>query len=76
MRFFLYLIRWQLSTLILYPCVAFLPFGDVWNVIIANLVGGIIFYFFDKYIIFNRPTKIERRIRVLNEEWDQEEHSV
>lgn len=74
MRFLLYLIRWQLSSIVLYPCVAFLPFGDVWNVIIANLVGGIIFYFVDKYLIFNRETKLEKRIRVLNEDWDDENY--
>jgi hypothetical protein len=49
-RFILYLIRWQLSTPILALCLHFLGFGVVVNTIIANLIGGTIFYFVDKKI--------------------------
>lgn len=51
MRFIAYLIRWQLSSPILALCMWLM--GD-WNIvistIIANLIGGCIFYFVDKKI--------------------------
>ena len=51
MRFIAYLIRWQLSSPILALCMWLM--GD-WNIviatIIANLIGGCIFYFVDKRI--------------------------
>lgn len=50
-RFILYLIRWQLSSPILALCMWLM--GD-WNIaiatIIANLIGGCIFYFVDRRI--------------------------
>lgn len=50
-RFILYLIRWQLSSPILALCMAWM---GGWNVIlvtiIANLIGGCIFFWVDKYI--------------------------
>lgn len=52
-RFILYLIRWQLSTAILALCLSFLNFSTIVNTIIANLIGGIIFFWVDKYI-FNK----------------------
>lgn len=52
-KFILYLIRWQLSTPILALCLNFLQFNTLINTIIANLIGGIIFYWVDKYI-FNK----------------------
>ena len=55
-RFILYLIRWQLSTPILALCLMILPFDTIVNTIIANLIGGSIFYFVDKRI-FKGETK-------------------
>ena len=52
-KFILYLIRWQLSTPILALCLNFLNFGTLINTIIANLIGGTIFFWVDKYI-FNK----------------------
>ena len=52
-RFILYLIRWQLSTPILALCLNFLHFPIWINTIIANLIGGCIFFWIDKYI-FNK----------------------
>lgn len=49
-RYLLYLIRWQLSTPILAICLQLLNFSTVTNTIIANLIGGIIFYWVDKLI--------------------------
>ena len=51
MRFLLYLGRWELSTFILAPCMAWLGFLGEWPAaIIANLIGGCIFFFVDKWI--------------------------
>lgn len=50
-RFVLYLIRWQLSSPILALCLWWLdPIGVVWATIIANLIGGCIFFWVDKLI--------------------------
>lgn len=50
-QFGLYLLRWQASTIFLAPCIAWLaPLGPVASAAIANLIGGIIFYFVDRRI--------------------------
>ena len=60
-RFMLYLIRWQLSTPILALCIVKLKFAPTINTIIANLIGGIIFYWIDKYI-FSKPNRLTIRL--------------
>ena len=54
-RLLLYLLRWQLSTPILALVTYFLidEVGSIVSAIIANLVGGLIFYKIDK-LIFKR----------------------
>lgn len=50
-RFILYLIRWQLSTPILAVCLIMLSsMGEIWSTVIANLVGGCLFFVVDKKI--------------------------
>ena len=50
-RFILYIFRWELSSPILALCLFFLePVGTIWATIIANLIGGAIFFFVDKRI--------------------------
>ena len=50
-KFALYLGRWQLSSPILAACILLLPFSnDIVKTIIANFIGGCIFYFVDKQI--------------------------
>ena len=49
-KFILYLIRWQLSTPILALCLKFLNYNTLINTIIANFIGGCIFFFIDKNI--------------------------
>ena len=53
-QFILYLIRWEASSPLLALCLKFLGFGVVINTIIANLIGGTIFYFIDKQIFGGR----------------------
>lgn len=55
-RFILYLLRWQLSTPILAICLNMLDFNTTINTVIANLIGGIIFYWVDKYIFRKEET--------------------
>ena len=52
----LYLMRWQLSTPILFVCVALLPFDDLSKTIAANLIGGLIFYKVDQWIFSRKKT--------------------
>jgi len=54
-RLLLYLFRWQLSTPILAVVVYFLvdKTGPLITTIIANLIGGLIFYQVDKWIFKN-----------------------
>lgn len=58
-RYLLYLLRWQLSTPILAVCVStFVFLGNVWATVIANLIGGLIFFWIDRLIFsrgFNGP---------------------
>jgi len=57
-RFLLYLFRWQLSTIILAPSVAYFKHSaSIWGTkedwiaaIIANLIGGCIFFWVDRFI--------------------------
>lgn len=49
-KYILYLLRWQLSTPILAIVLYHLPFNTLINTIIANLIGGIIFFWIDKLI--------------------------
>ena len=49
-QFILYLIIWQLSTPILALCLYLLHFDTLINTIIANLVGGCLFFFIDEKI--------------------------
>ena len=50
-KYLLYLLRWQLSSPILALCLLWLGgIGTVWATIIANLIGGLIFFWVDKYI--------------------------
>lgn len=61
-RYFLYLVRWQLSTPLLAPIVAYFKhsssvFGtreDWIAATIANLIGGIIFFWVDSFIFTSK----------------------
>jgi hypothetical protein len=54
-KYLLYLARWQLSTPILAACVVLLAaaIGATWTIVVANLIGGLIFFWVDRWI-FNR----------------------
>lgn len=64
-RFFVYLFRWQLSTLILAPVVAL--FSNAWvAAFVANLIGGCIFYWVDRWIFNTRELSNEWNIKYGN----------
>jgi len=56
-RFILYLLRWQLSTPILWLVVRQLGAGII-PTIIANVVGGCIFFWVDKFIFTSKAVEL------------------
>ena len=57
-KYFLYLVRWQLSTPILAIVLKLLSnMSTLWATIIANLIGGLIFFWVDK-IIFRKKSDV------------------
>lgn len=56
-RFILYLLRWQLSTPILWFVVKNLGVG-VWPTVIANLIGGAIFFWIDRFIFTSYAVEV------------------
>ena len=63
LKYIAYLVRWQLSTVILAPVIAYYKHSsslwgtqaDWYAAIVANLIGGLIFFWIDGKIIFNSP---------------------
>lgn len=50
-RFFLYVLRWEASTIILAPCIYFLnQYGSIVSAIVGNFIGACVFYKLDKFI--------------------------
>ena len=50
-KYVLYLVRWQLSTPLIAVCLSWLGgLGDWPATIIANLIGGLIFFWIDRFI--------------------------
>ena len=49
-KYILYLLRWELSTPILAIVLYNLPFSTLINTIIANLIGGMTFFWIDNLI--------------------------
>jgi len=48
-KYLLYLGRWQLTSITMYPVVQLFG-GSLWGVFVANLVGGLIFFWVDRWI--------------------------
>jgi hypothetical protein len=49
-QYLLYLLRWQCSTPILALVIWLLPFDSISEAVIANLIGGLMFYWIDRRI--------------------------
>lgn len=56
-RYFLYLIRWQLSTPVLWFVLILTSsiIGNFWATFVANLIGGLMFFWVDRLIFTHRP---------------------
>ena len=48
-KYLMYLFRWQLTSLTLFPVVQVLG-GELYGVIIAQIIGGLIFFWVDRWI--------------------------
>lgn len=60
----LYLFRWQLSTPILAGVLYLLSFMDVLTAtIIANLLGGLVFFWVDRFIFTAKRLEAQREVR-------------
>lgn len=63
-RYGLYLIRWQLSTPILAVVLHFLAqTGEIMATTIANLIGGLIFFWVDKFIFTSETLSAQWEVR-------------
>lgn len=51
-QFLKYAFRWQLSSIILAPCIYFLPGNAIIAAVVSNLIGASIFFWVDKFLIF------------------------
>lgn len=61
-KYILYLIRWQLSTPILAIALNLMKgFNVIASTIIANLIGGIIFFWVDKIIFKENKKYVEKK---------------
>jgi len=56
-KYIIYLVRWQLSGLIIAPCIYFLHGNAILSSVVGNLLGGIIFWFVDKWIFSKKKLK-------------------
>lgn len=56
-RYLFYLVRWQLSTPILAVCIWWLVgrMGAAGATVVANLIGGLIFFWIDRWIFRHTP---------------------
>lgn len=59
-KYFLYLLRWQLSTPILAIVLCVLNINQVIETVIANLIGGMMFFWVDKLIFKEKESKDDK----------------
>jgi len=57
-RFGAYLFRWQLSSPILGVVIWLMP-DPVWGTVIANFIGGCIFYWVDRWIFSTKELSVQ-----------------
>jgi len=63
-RYFLYLVRWQLSTPILAIVLIWLATMDKWiATAVANLIGGLIFFWVDRFIFTSRKLEAQWEVK-------------
>lgn len=57
MRFWIYAGRWQLSSLILAPCIYLFSYNAIIAAVVSNFVGACIFYWVDRLIFKNQSNQ-------------------
>jgi hypothetical protein len=63
-RYVLYLLRWQASTPLLAGIGIFLAsFGQIVAAIVANLVGGLIFFWVDRFIFTSQSIAVQWEVK-------------
>jgi hypothetical protein len=63
-RYGLYLVRWQLSTPILAVVLYYLaPIGALAATVVANLIGGLIFFWVDRFIFTSQALAAQWEVR-------------
>ncbi|MBA4390340.1 MAG: hypothetical protein C0399_05325 [Syntrophus sp. (in: bacteria)] len=63
-RYGLYLLRWQLSTPILYGVIIVLASTDkITATVIANLIGGLIFFWVDMFIFTSKSLSVQWEVK-------------
>ncbi len=63
-RYFAYLIRWQLSTPILYFVIVWMAnYDNLVATIVANLIGGLIFFWVDQYIFTSKALSAQWEVK-------------
>ncbi|VVB84121.1 Uncharacterised protein [uncultured archaeon] len=63
-RYFIYLVRWQLSTPILALVLVWLSAWNKWTAtIIANLIGGLIFFWIDRMIFSSKKLSSQWEVK-------------
>ena len=63
-RYALYLVRWQLSTPILAVCVIWCAsLGATWTTVIANFIGGLIFFWVDRFIFKSEKLAVSWEVK-------------
>lgn len=60
-QFLKYAFRWQLSSIVLAPCIYFLPGNAILAAVVSNLVGASIFFWVDKFLIFKDKEYIKQK---------------
>ncbi len=56
-KYAMYLFRWQLTSLTMYPIVTIFG-GELFGVFIANFIGGIIFFWVDRWIFTGKTVPV------------------
>jgi len=63
-RYLAYLFRWQLSTPILYFVIVWMAaYDNLTATIVANLIGGLIFFWVDQYIFTSKALSAQWEVR-------------
>ncbi|HEX3030097.1 MAG TPA: hypothetical protein VHT34_12535 [Clostridia bacterium] len=62
-RFLIYLVRWQLSTPVLWLIITYFNVDNFFiKTVVANFIGGLIFFWIDAYIFGSKEKKLIKNL--------------